>query len=107
MDSYEIMLRVRKVAEFVISTGDSQDVEVLTSCIHGAVTGMKSFMEKEYAEQLNRRAGIEQILLDIANGKKELPSREDCRILALKLGTPKDQWGKLLKKEYGGEANSN
>lgn len=47
---------------------------------------------REYPKQINRRAGIECELLDIANGKRPLPSREDCRVMALKLGTPREYW---------------
>ena len=35
---------------------------------------------------------IEEQLLDIANDKAPLPTREDCRVMALKLGTPKEYW---------------
>lgn len=39
---------------------------------------------------LNRRAVVEQVLLDVANGKRDLPTREECRKLALKLGVPEE-----------------
>lgn len=37
---------------------------------------------------LNRRATIEQELLDMASGKKSMPSADELRDLALRLGTP-------------------
>src|SRR5262249_7733845 len=36
----------------------------------------------------NRRVSVEQRLLDAASGKKPLPTREECRELAMKLGVP-------------------
>jgi len=37
---------------------------------------------------LNRRASVEQRLFDAASGKNPLPDADECRRLALKLGTP-------------------
>ena len=45
-----------------------------------------------HSEELNRRVDIENELLLISQGKLPLPSREDCKIMALKLGTPKQYW---------------
>lgn len=53
----------------------------------------KKFIRKWYAlkslrshvTSLNRRAAVEQVLLDVANGKREPLSREECRKLAFKL----------------------
>lgn len=47
--------------------------------------------------ELNRRAAVEQWLLDCADGKKPLPGRATCRWLALRLGTPKELWSDFLK----------
>jgi hypothetical protein len=41
-----------------------------------------------YAESLNRRAEVETFLLDAARGKREPPTREECAMLAKKLGKP-------------------
>jgi len=49
------------------------------------------------AKALNRRVSIETILLDMSQGRRPLPDKEECRILALKLGTPKEEWSQLLK----------
>lgn len=45
---------------------------------------------------LNRRAAVEQELLDVANGKKDLPDRAQCRAWAMRLGVPTD-WGSFGK----------
>lgn len=47
-------------------------------------------------EVINRRAAIENRLFLIASGKAPLLTQEDCRVMALKLGTPREQWGKYL-----------
>jgi ABC-type dipeptide/oligopeptide/nickel transport system ATPase subunit len=46
---------------------------------------------RDYEKSLNRRAQVEQALFDVANGKEELPSREQCREWAMKLGVP-EEW---------------
>jgi hypothetical protein len=38
------------------------------------------------SQDLNRRATVEQMLFDVAAGKRPLPDREDCRQIALYLG---------------------
>lgn len=40
---------------------------------------------RNYARSLSRRAAVEADLLDMANGKKDLPSREECRKMAFRL----------------------
>lgn len=37
---------------------------------------------------LNRRAEVENELYEIARGKRELPTREDCHRMAVRLGVP-------------------
>jgi hypothetical protein len=37
---------------------------------------------------LNRRAEVEQLLLNVAKGKRGLLSQEECRVLAFRLGDP-------------------
>jgi len=39
-------------------------------------------------DRINRSVPVEQELLDIANGKRPLPTAEDCRRMAMKLGVP-------------------
>lgn len=40
---------------------------------------------RSYVRRLNRCVEVEQILLDVANGKKEPLTKADCRALAFKL----------------------
>lgn len=48
---------------------------------------------RNWGRDLNRRAGVEQILLDVANGKREMLSKQECRELAFKLaGVEKGNW---------------
>lgn len=47
---------------------------------------------------LKRRVAVEQILFDVANGKRQPLSQEDCKILALRLGTPEEMWSDATKK---------
>ena len=56
-----------------------------------------------HGEELNRRVEIENHLLEVAAGKKPLPDRNTCRILALRLGTPKASWSEQLKKNSPNE----
>lgn len=42
-----------------------------------------------HGEELNRRVEVEQVLFNMAAGKRPLPTQEECRQLAIKLGTPK------------------
>lgn len=52
---------------------------------------------RNYNRELNRRVEIENELIDIANGKRPIPSRDDCQVMALKLGTPKEHWPEKWK----------
>lgn len=45
-----------------------------------------AFRDLELA--LNRRVAVEEVLTAVANGKRDLLTREECRGLALKLGVP-------------------
>lgn len=45
-------------------------------------------MRDAWCKALNRRAAVEEVLLRAAAGKAPLPTREDCRALALQLGVP-------------------
>lgn len=49
-------------------------------------------LDKALSARITRSADVEQILFDMANGKLALPSKQDCRVLALRLGTPKKEW---------------
>lgn len=42
----------------------------------------------DYANRLNRSVEVENVLLQVAQGKREQLSRDECRSLANKLGVP-------------------
>lgn len=49
-------------------------------------------LDKSLSARISRTVDVEQILFDMANGKLALPDKQDCRVLALRLGTPKKEW---------------
>lgn len=50
----------------------------------------------------NRVAGIENYLINVAKGNKPLPTAEDCKVMALRLGTPYAEWSDYVKEyKYG------
>jgi hypothetical protein len=50
------------------------------------------------AKMLGRRVDIENHLLQIYQGTMPMLSRQDCKVLALRLGTPKEYWGDYIKQ---------
>ncbi len=52
-----------------------------------------------YEQSLNRRAEVEQHLLDCANGKCPLPDTADCRELAHRLSVPNEWKSKPVKDQ--------
>ncbi len=42
----------------------------------------------DYTARLNRSVEVETVLFNCAAGKREMLSRQECRELAVKLGTP-------------------
>ncbi|UNY40545.1 hypothetical protein KLER11_gp41 [Pararheinheimera phage vB_PsoM_KLER1-1] len=57
-------------------------------------------------KMLNRRVEIENHLLQCYQGSMPLPSQQDCKVLALRLGTPKEYWGDYIKQYEFIAANS-
>lgn len=51
----------------------------------------------QHHKELNRRAQVEQWLFQCAAGKKPLPDENTCKWLALRLGTPKEDWAEYLQ----------
>lgn len=45
-------------------------------------------MAPRWAEALNRRAEVEQLMFDAARGKRPMPTAEELRAWALRLGVP-------------------
>lgn len=50
------------------------------------------------AKMVNQRVDIENLLISVAQGKHPPLTAEDCKILALRLGTPKELWTDVVKK---------
>lgn len=55
------------------------------------------------SDRVNRSVDIEQHLFDVANGKRLPLTKQDCRILALRLGTPRKMWTEQMKHHVFGE----
>jgi hypothetical protein len=55
------------------------------------VTAEKKELDAMLTAQFARRIPVEQALLDVANGKRELPTREECRKWATKIGVPNER----------------
>lgn len=66
----------------------------------------KEMLDKTLTSRLQRTGEIEQVLFDMANGKLPLPSQQDCRVMALRLGTPKAEWSEQVK-EHKWEGHEN
>lgn len=49
---------------------------------------MPPINDAQLCDIFRRRGQVEQVLFDIANGKRALPTQEELRELALKLGVP-------------------
>lgn len=45
----------------------------------------------------NRVVDIENYLINVAKGNKPLPTAEDCKVMALRLGTPFAEWSDYVK----------
>lgn len=52
---------------------------------------MRYWWAKMYEESLNRRAEVEQELLDASRGKRPMPNQVQLRKWAMRLGVP-DEW---------------
>lgn len=59
-----------------------------------------------HTERLNRSVDIENYLINASKGNRELPNAEDCKVIALRLGTPYEQWTDYLKKYKYGAKNA-
>lgn len=46
--------------------------------------------QKHYEQSLGERARVEHILFDVANGKRDMLTRDECRTLGMRLGVPKE-----------------
>lgn len=48
---------------------------------------------RHYEKSLNERVKVEQELFDCASGKRVMPTREQCRQWAMRLGVPPEWRG--------------
>jgi hypothetical protein len=76
-DMYQDATRWRLFQEWAAAEQRAEDAESAL-----AESGRRN------VDMINRRVPIEQVLLDAANGKCPLPTAEDCRSLAMRLGSP-------------------
>ena len=53
-------------------------------------------LDKMLNARISRSVDIETVLISMAQGKLPLPSKQDCRVMALRLGTPKAEWSDLV-----------
>jgi hypothetical protein len=49
---------------------------------------MRWYLIRHHGDSLNRRVEVEDKLLKMAAGKLPLPTRDQCRKMALRLGVP-------------------
>jgi hypothetical protein len=49
-------------------------------------------------ERSDRSVDIENYLINASKGNKPLPNPEDCKIIALRLGTPESEWSEQVRK---------
>lgn len=61
---------------------------------------------ESHTERLNRIVDIENYLINASKGNRELPNAEDCKVIALRLGTPYEHWTDYLKKYKYGAKNA-
>lgn len=52
---------------------------------------------RNHGAELNRRVDVENVLARVGAGKRGPLSADECRVLALKLGTPREHWPKEWK----------
>ena len=81
---------------FLLSIATDEDHESGCPQTHAAARILAAEVERlraelaarhtEYAKALNKRVDVENELARIGAGKRDLPTREECRMWALKLG---------------------
>lgn len=62
-------------------------------------------LDKILTEHINRSVDIETLLIRMSKGLVPLPSQQSCRVMALRLGTPKKEWSDIVANHQwqGGE----
>lgn len=83
----EFILKVAKQAG-IAHNGDKEAVVDILLC--GTREQLVNFAmrihDERWVKMLHRRVGVEQLMLDAANGKRPMPTPEELRAWALKLG---------------------
>lgn len=64
---------------------------------NGELEDARAALDKQLSSRISRTVDIEDLLLKMANGKLALPDKQDCRVLSLRLGTPKKDWSDIVK----------
>lgn len=59
---------------------------------YATIQAARNELDAIVSENITRRGEVEQHLLNVATGKAPPLTAQDCRILALRLGTPKKYW---------------
>jgi len=70
---------------------------------NGELEDARQSLDKLLSARINRTGDIEATLLEMATGKLALPTQQDCRVLALRLGTPKKDWTDIVKNHQFGQ----
>lgn len=58
-------------------------------------------MWRNSADELNRRVEVENVLLNVASGKRPMLTKDECKKLAYKLGIPTRYTGNECEKNNG------
>lgn len=54
------------------------------------------------AKMMNQRVDIENLLIAVSQGKHPPLTLDDCRVIALRLGTPREHWADSVKNHKFG-----
>ncbi len=57
----------------------------------------------DLAEQIDRRCTIENKLFAVAEGRHPPLTKEDCRVMAIRLGSPKNYWSDYIRNYKWGD----
>lgn len=60
-------------------------------------------LDKMLSARINRSTDVESILIRMSKGKLPLPTKQDCLVLALRLGTPMKDWPDAISNHDFGE----
>jgi hypothetical protein len=55
-------------------------------------------LDKILNARISRSVDIETLLIRMCQGQRPLPNHQDCGVMALRLGTPKNEWSDIVAK---------